>query len=216
MGNTGYKSFETLELYFTDDGSYAGKRKPNVVTDPDYVAPVLDVVTCAPSTRYYNAEKKMNAIRNNCDVGYIGSNATLTAYANQFVSNIDEADANTQAEVWLTANVQAHANSSGICEFNIDTTDPTCPCSGCIGAEKCYTVTLTAPFHSENIGVKHTNHLGVNKEGPLTSLEAMDNIDGTYTYKVCSTTAPVFYSMSNYQEILWDGGSFSLASCGNH
>jgi hypothetical protein len=118
MENTGYKSFAELELYFIDDNSYAGVRKPNIVTDiRDYIAPVLDTKTCAPSVRYYNTLLTKSAKRNNCSSGYSGSNATLTADANQFVSNSSVADANAQAEAWLAANVQTYANNTGICEL---------------------------------------------------------------------------------------------------
>lgn len=117
MGNTGYKSFGALELYYVDDGSPTGQpTKPNVVTDPDYIAPVLDTATCTPSTRYYSVEKRLSAKKNNCGTGYSGSTVTLTAFPNQFVSTISLADANAQADAWLAANVQAHANMAGTCE----------------------------------------------------------------------------------------------------
>ncbi|WP_158728216.1 MULTISPECIES: DUF5977 domain-containing protein [unclassified Flavobacterium] len=117
MGNTGYKSFANLELYYLDDGSSAGlPTKPNVVTDPDYIAPVLDTVTCAPTTRYYSVEKKLSAKKNNCGSGYSGSTVVLTSYPNQFVSTISLADANAQADAWLAANVQTYANNGGTCE----------------------------------------------------------------------------------------------------
>jgi hypothetical protein len=118
MGNTGYKSFANLELYYVDDGSSAGQpTKPNVVTDPDYIAPVLDTVTCAPSTRYYSVEKKLSAKKNNCGSGYSGSTVVLTSYPNQFFSTISQADANAQADAWLAANVQNVANNAGTCEL---------------------------------------------------------------------------------------------------
>lgn len=117
MGYTGYKSFANLELYYTDDGSSAGQTKPNVVTDPDYIAPVLDTVTCAPSTRYYSVEKKLSAKKNNCGAGYSGSTVTLTSFPNQFFSTVSQADANAQADTWLAANVQTYANNSGTCEI---------------------------------------------------------------------------------------------------
>ncbi|SHL94690.1 DUF5977 domain-containing protein [Flavobacterium chilense] len=117
MGNTGYKSFASLELYYVDDGSPTGQpTKPNVVTDPDYIAPVLDTTNCTPSTRYYSSEKKLSAKRNNCGSGYSGSTVTLTSYPNQFFSTISLADANAQADVWLAANVQTYANNAGTCE----------------------------------------------------------------------------------------------------
>lgn len=118
MGNTGYKSFGALELYYVDDGSSTGQpTKPNVVTDPDYIAPVLDTATCAPSIRYYSVEKRLSAKKNNCGAGQIGSTVTLTALPNQFVSTVSLADANAQADAWLAANVQAHANIAGTCEI---------------------------------------------------------------------------------------------------
>ncbi|WP_281225936.1 DUF5977 domain-containing protein [Flavobacterium aquiphilum] len=117
MGNTGYKSFANLELYYTDDGSSAGQTKPNIVTDPDYIAPVLDTATCAPSTRYYSVEKKLSAKKNNCGTGYSGSTVTLTSYPNQFLSTVSQDDANAQADAWLAANVQTYANNSGTCEI---------------------------------------------------------------------------------------------------
>jgi hypothetical protein len=118
MGNTGYKSFANLELYYVDDGSSAGQpTKPNVVTDPDYIAPVLDIVTCAPSTRYYSVEKKLKEKKNNCGSGYSGNMVELTSYPNQFVSLISQSDADAQADTWLAANVQTYANNAGTCEL---------------------------------------------------------------------------------------------------
>lgn len=117
MGNTGYKSFANLELYYIDDGSSTGQpTKPNVVTDPDYIAPVLDTVNCAPSTRYYSVEKKLSAKKNNCGSGYSGSTVTLTSLPNQFFSDTSLPHANAQADAWLAANVQTYANNAGTCE----------------------------------------------------------------------------------------------------
>jgi hypothetical protein len=118
MGNSGYKSFNTLELYYKDDNSPTGIEKPNVITDPDYIAPVLDTVNCAPSVRYYNTENSVYATRNNCSVNYKGSSVKVTAYPNQFVSDISVADANNKALAWLAANAQTFANSSGTCVFS--------------------------------------------------------------------------------------------------
>ncbi|WP_316632360.1 DUF5977 domain-containing protein [uncultured Flavobacterium sp.] len=118
MGNTGYKSFANLELYYVDDGTSTGQpTKPNVVTDPDYIAPVLDTATCAPSIRYYSVEKNLSAKKNNCGNGYSGSIVTLTSLPSQFFSTISQADANAQADAWLAANVQTYANNHGTCEL---------------------------------------------------------------------------------------------------
>lgn len=118
MANSGYKSFETLELYYKDNNSPTGIEKPNVITDPDYIAPVLDTVSCAPGVRYYNTEKSIYATRNNCPISYKGTSVKVTAYPNQFASDISVADANIKALAWLEANAQTFANSSGTCVFS--------------------------------------------------------------------------------------------------
>lgn len=118
MANSGYKSFDTLELYYIDDNSYAGTRKPNVISDPDYIAPVLDTLNCAPGLRYYNTEQWVYKTRNNCSINYKGSSVKVTAYPNQFASDISVADANKKAIAWLAANAQTFADSSGTCVFS--------------------------------------------------------------------------------------------------
>ena len=45
--NTGYKGYTTLEEYYIDDNTATGTTKDNVDTDPDYVYPIHDTVTCA-------------------------------------------------------------------------------------------------------------------------------------------------------------------------
>ncbi|KAF2342852.1 DUF5977 domain-containing protein [Flavobacterium tistrianum] len=115
MGNTGYKFYETLERYYTDDGTSTGDTKPNVKTDPDYIAPFKDEVECPPSARFYNTIQTKTATRNNCGAGYLGSDVILTAYPNQFVSSESVLDANNQAIAWLDANAHIYANNMGTC-----------------------------------------------------------------------------------------------------
>lgn len=67
------------------------------------------------TTKYYNTVKSLTAKKNDCTTGSIGSTVTLTANANQFESTISIADANAQADSWLTTNIQAYANNAGIC-----------------------------------------------------------------------------------------------------
>lgn len=151
MGNTGYKSFASLELYYTDDNSYAGSTKPNIVTDPDYIAPILDIINCAPTPRYYNEEMTRSATKNNCNSGYSGTAVTLTALANQFVSNVSVTDANNQAIAWLDNSVQIHANNAGTCV--LDTIPPNAPTitSSLSSDEMTINVSWTIP--SDNVGV---------------------------------------------------------------
>jgi hypothetical protein len=114
-GNTGYKNYANLELYYPDDNSYAGETKTNTFGTVGYIAPVYDATTCTPSTRYYNTVRTATATRNNCGSGYTGGSATMTAEANMFVSIISLADANSQADTYLAANVQVYANNIGTC-----------------------------------------------------------------------------------------------------
>lgn len=118
MGNTGYKFFDTLERYYTDDGTSTGETKSNIKTDADYIAPFKDEVDCPPAIRFYNTLQTKTLTKNNCGPGNLGSAVTLTAYVNQFVSNESVLDANNQAIAWLNANAQIYANNAGACELD--------------------------------------------------------------------------------------------------
>ncbi|MFH6943597.1 DUF5977 domain-containing protein [Flavobacterium sp. FlaQc-52] len=116
MANTGYKSFAWLEEYYQDDLSKTGQAlKPNLATDPDYIAPVLDQTNCPSGARYYNTQLTKTVFKDNCNPGEITEGVELIVYANQFVSNINQADADNQAATWLENNAQIYANNSGVC-----------------------------------------------------------------------------------------------------
>lgn len=127
MGNTGYKFYETLERYYTDDGTSTGETKPNIKTDPDYIAPFLDEVDCPPAPRFYNTIQTKTVTKNNCNLGYSGNDVTLTAYPNQFVSNESVLNANNQAIAWLEANAQIYANNMGTCQIIDNSNRPNTP-----------------------------------------------------------------------------------------
>lgn len=197
MGNTGYKSFASLEKYYTDDNSYAGETKPNVVTDPNYIAPVLDTETCVPSARYYNTVQTLQATKNNCSAGYAGSTVTLTANANQFVSATSVEDANDQAEAWLAANAQVYANTSGTCTLiyyntvqTMNATKDNCP-SGYTGS----TVTLIANANQFEsiISVEDANNQAI---AWLTeNAQIYANSSGTCVDSSAPTTTSLGYSL---------------------
>lgn len=117
MGQTGYKFFAQLEPYYEDDNTIAGKPKDNLITDIDYIAPILDTSLCTPSKRFYSEEKTLSVTRNNCLNGQKGSIVKLTAHANMFVSHLDLKDANAKRDSWLAENAQVYANLSGTCSF---------------------------------------------------------------------------------------------------
>ncbi len=72
MENTGYKSFAFLEKYYTDNNTSTEEIKPNVATDPDYIAPVLDTTMCPPINRFYNTQQTKTVTKNNCSPGETG------------------------------------------------------------------------------------------------------------------------------------------------
>lgn len=117
MGNTGYKFFAKLEPYFKDDGTIAGKPKDNLINDPDYIAPILDVSLCPPSKRFYSEEIILDVTKNNCPSEQKGTTVKLTIPANMFVSNTNVADANAKRDLWLKDNKQVYANNLGVCEI---------------------------------------------------------------------------------------------------
>lgn len=52
MARTGYKAYTTLEEYDTLTGLATGNTKPNIDSDPDYVAPILDELACPIGAEY--------------------------------------------------------------------------------------------------------------------------------------------------------------------
>ncbi|MTH18282.1 DUF5977 domain-containing protein [Flavobacterium sp. LC2016-01] len=157
MGNTGYKSFTFLEKYYIDDNTPTGETKPNAATDPDYIAPALDITSCPPSSRYYNTQQSKTVTKNNCETGYSGSDVTLIAYENQFVSNMSITDANNQALAWLENNAQIYANNIGVCEIVDDSNSPNPPIlSSNLSAEgTIINLSWTIPY--DNVGVTEYN-----------------------------------------------------------
>ncbi|SHH27379.1 DUF5977 domain-containing protein [Flavobacterium defluvii] len=146
MANTGYKSFTLLERYYKDDGTSTGETKPNVVTDPDYIAPILDTTSCPSDARYYNNQQTKTVPKNNCSAGEAGTEVTLTAYTNQFVSEISVTDANNQAIAWLEENAQVYANNLGTCVINI-------PAIASSLSEDGMTINLSWSVPHNNIGI---------------------------------------------------------------
>jgi len=189
MGNTGYKFYDTLERYYTDDGTSTGETKPNIKTDPDYIAPFLDEVDCPPSKRFYNTIQTKTITRNNCGAGYSGSEVTLTAHPNQFVSNESVLDANNQALVWLEANAQIYANNVGTCTISSNT-NPTVPTLqyAYYGGE---TMTLQWPNYIDSGAITYELYRSINSGTPMllqTSIDTFyyDKLSNgvTYSYQI--------------------------------
>ncbi|WP_338840987.1 DUF5977 domain-containing protein [Flavobacterium ginsenosidimutans] len=81
------------------------------------------------TTVYYNTEKTLAVKKNDCSYETAGNLVTLIAPANKFVSTESVADADEQAQAWLTANAQAYANNTGICSIRTTAwrgSDPSC------------------------------------------------------------------------------------------
>lgn len=200
MGNTGYKSFASLELYYTDDQSYAGVTKPNVNLDPDYIAPILDTATCTPSARFYNTIRTLTVKKNDCSSGEAGSEVTLTANVNQFLSDISVDDANVQADSWLAINAQKYANNMGTC--TLENIVPTAPTGLAVSAITATTLTLNWNASTDNVAV--TNYT-VYKGGVL--LVSLGNV---LTYNVSSLVGGTDYVFTVYANDA--AGNISAAS----
>ncbi len=120
--NTEYRPFALLEQYNPDEGA----------------------------TEYYNTLRTLTVAKNDCSNGTVGSSVTLTADANHFVSTESVADANMQADSWLSANGQAYANNIGTCE--LDSTPPSTP-SLSYSLVTPTTLTLSWTSSTDNIGI---------------------------------------------------------------
>ncbi|KAF2330543.1 DUF5977 domain-containing protein [Flavobacterium ginsenosidimutans] len=202
MGNTGYKFYETLEQYYTDDGTSTGETKQNVKTDPDYIAPFQDEVDCPPQVRFYNTMQTRTVSKNNCSPGYSGSAVTLTASPNQFVSNESVLDANNQAIAWLDANAQIYANNVGTCIIT-PTTNPTVPTLryAYYGGE---TMTLQWPNYIDPGAITYELYRSINGGTPMLLQTSTDTFyydklsNGvTYSYQIRINSNGYISSYSN-------------------
>ncbi|MBC5840736.1 hypothetical protein H8R23_04905 [Flavobacterium sp. F-380] len=78
------------------------------------------------------------------------------------------------------------------------------------------TISATAAGVSDH-GAIHTPIGGTLTSTPLTSLLVEDNLDGTYTYELCSETSVVIYEISSGMSVVWSEGSFDqIGSCGGY
>ncbi|MCR4030731.1 MULTISPECIES: DUF5977 domain-containing protein [Flavobacterium] len=188
MGNTGYKFFDSLEQYYTDDDTSTGETKSNVKTDADYIAPFKDEVDCPPAIRFYNTLQTKTVTKNNCGPGHLGSAVTLTAYVNQFVSNESVADANNQAIAWLDANAQIYANNMGTCTPN--SVNPTVPTLqyAYYGGEN---MTLQWPNNIDSGPINYELYRSINGGGPTLIQSSTD----TFFYDILSNGIEYSYQI---------------------
>ncbi|MCB9056136.1 MAG: hypothetical protein H6549_09770 [Chitinophagales bacterium] len=70
---------------------------------------------CGSPVIYYNQEANDVFTKNNCGVCEVGSQVTYTVPEGTYSSTIDQADANQQAQIDITNNGQAYANTNGTC-----------------------------------------------------------------------------------------------------
>lgn len=233
MENTGYKSFAFLEKYYTDDNTSTEETKPNVTSDPDYIAPILDITTCPPVTRHYNSQQTKTVTKNNCSPGETGTEVELIAYANQFVSYDSITDANNQALAWLENNAQIYANNAGTCIA--DSTPPTSPFLSVSSITPNSLILSWTPSTDNGIlagydiyqnGILLTSTSSDVLHYPITGLSAAS----TYTFYVkakdakgnssnsnilTSTTLPSILSLVAVKSVIFEKRSRSWGTCRN-
>lgn len=73
---------------------------------------------CTAITMFYNTQQSSSYIRNNCGAGYTGRAFITTVVARSFSSTISIADANRQAQNYISATGQRNANVNGSCIRN--------------------------------------------------------------------------------------------------
>lgn len=74
---TGYKAYSTLEEYDVITGFVTGNIKPNIVGDPNYVAPILDEVACSLTIDYVKIATIDRSVNNQNIIFYIVSTSDL-------------------------------------------------------------------------------------------------------------------------------------------
>lgn len=83
-GNTGMKGYSTLQEYNTDTNVNTGVTKPNDISDPDYVAPISDAVTCpdGPPDISFNYGNMLEVAKAEVDVPSVPSTVYATTVSN--------------------------------------------------------------------------------------------------------------------------------------
>jgi hypothetical protein len=71
--------------------------------------------TCTATPVYWNAQASGIATRNNCGIGYTGSQVTYVVAANTYSSTVSQAAADALASTDVNNNKQAYANLNGVC-----------------------------------------------------------------------------------------------------
>lgn len=74
----------------------------------------IEIIETTPTT-YYNVQKSQSFTRNNCGLGYQGSDVTYTVPSGKYMSTISQADADQKATNEINANGQNKANTDGDC-----------------------------------------------------------------------------------------------------
>lgn len=116
----GKKRYGLLVKYYIDNGEDVKPRtqKPNVLGTEGYI-PWWDSADCeAATTPYQNTVLNQTSVykRNNCAVGQVGGNWTITVAAGAYGSEVSQGDADGKAAAAANAlDTQENANAYGTC-----------------------------------------------------------------------------------------------------
>ncbi|AEI46805.1 DUF5977 domain-containing protein [Runella slithyformis] len=116
----GKKRYGLLVKYYIDSGEDVKPRtqKPNIVGTEGYI-PSWDSVDCtAGTTPFKNVLISQTSVykRNNCAVGQVGGNWTVSVAANTYGSEVSQTDADGKAQAAANAlDTQENANMFGTC-----------------------------------------------------------------------------------------------------
>lgn len=177
---TGYKGWDTLEEYYIVSNELTGNEKPNVDTDANYAAPVIDETTCVPTPpdgtpNPYSFDPVIDA---ELDTLYESEVVTPDGYNIPIIITIADGEYRLNGGAWTSADgimnpgdtLQVRRNSS----TDYDTEVITTPTAGGVSAD--FSITTKeeemGEFHSLVAGGAPTRNMTGNGSGgaPPTSM----------------------------------------------
>lgn len=121
-GNTGYKGYADLEEYNTVTNAATGTTKTNVDSDPDYIAPVFDTITCPAGPDYlsllYGYSLQVAKVEFHTGASFIyGETETDTdAGGFKFIYNVPK---NINTSITVKAKTLDSGNTTGILKVRV-------------------------------------------------------------------------------------------------
>lgn len=161
----GYTNF-SAQLADGANGSYLEQDLQSIIRF-NYNVPTDTLTYTIPPRTYLSVSITEQVQKNDCGVGFVGSEVLYVLQNGAFTSIVSQADADTQARSFYDSNKQQYANDHGTCEVE----PPYHFKSSTIGS---YPVTMTTGYSSGNCAMQVAFYATMNNQSVL-----IDNTDGT-------------------------------------